>query len=938
MSLNSLHSTDDHILNLLVSNGELIGNYVSSYPGKSGADFSSKWLEEWFTTRAKYYLRNPSQNQAVSFEIDPLVSSILGNQITVVKKPSTITSILPHYFRGFRNPANPINLTGKLVVIDGRNSSGKTSLAESFEWLLSGQLIRRSLGDMGDSKELENCISNQLRPGNETTWVEAEFLFTNGEKIKIKRVLTKDYDEKKNSKAESQLYSNDSVLSRKDEEQLLDELLAGNPPVLMQHSLRTFVSNTPSQRRTYFERLLRLDELANLVEKSVVGDAKIPGFVSQTGSVAWKEWEELKNFSDVAKVKILRKGETPSSQDPQQNLVTALQEYSRVAFEIDNADLTLDETRRMIEEIQRQSREQSFPLLDDLRPQKTVDLQLVNSFSTSKAQQFWNEIKPIALAFENTEVAANKIGEAQLAVANAMESFSKAGINIDPTISQTCPLCEYSEYPTLTPTRISEINTWQPIQKAKQEVQINLDKKLKEISVWVNELVSAKNGLIPILPSKRTWEEAIKDKTAQISETATSCKSVLNDCRKQTDMFDDISKAILDLLNQNGSSETIKLLKIELDKLQVLCPIVVDKSQEYLDIFRALESVIGKQSREDPNYNLREIWLSLSQKKDELLSDFAWEKAKSNAQKELENLRGVLILLRERLIEARRIDFSNGMTTIWNKLRSDKYSIFKRLYIPPAKGKGLPIEIEVKAELDDGTQKKEVDALKVFSESQINILGIAAFVTRSKLLGHKMIILDDPVQSMDEDHFKTFCTELLPELLIADGQVVILTHNDTFAREISYAFVGLEDEDYVTMDVRHSKKEGCVIDEGSRRVAERLKNAEKLSEDGKMQDAWLSIRRAIERLYTVTYIKYGSANFKPLSWLDQTAEYMWDDKQGGGVGSIVEKYAPGMGKRLKEILNMTVSGAHDKSAKGKTDIDNAIKDLRSLLSTLKVGG
>ncbi|MBL0347275.1 MAG: AAA family ATPase [Anaerolineales bacterium] len=43
--------------------------------------------------------------------------------------------------------SDPINLTGKLIVIDGRNSSGKTSLAEAFEWLLSGQLIRRSLGD-----------------------------------------------------------------------------------------------------------------------------------------------------------------------------------------------------------------------------------------------------------------------------------------------------------------------------------------------------------------------------------------------------------------------------------------------------------------------------------------------------------------------------------------------------------------------------------------------------------------------------------------------------------------------------------------------------------------------------------------------------------------------------------------------------------------------
>ncbi len=292
--------------------------------------------------------------------------------------------------------------------------------------------------------------------------------------------------------------------------------------------------------------------------------------------------------------------------------------------------------------------------------------------------------------------------------------------------------------------------------------------------------------------------------------------------------------------------------------------------------------------------------------------------------------------MREKLIEARRTAFSDGMTTIWTKLRSDRYSTFSRLFIPPAKGKGLPLEIEVKAELDDGLQKKEVDALRVFSESQINILGIAAFAVRSKLMGHKMIILDDPVQSMDEDHFKTFCTQLLPELLIADGQVIILTHNDTFAREISYSATGYED--YVTMEVRHSRREGCIIEEGNRRVAERLKKAEKLSEEGKMSDAWLAIRKSIERLYTITYIKHGPSTFKPLSWLDQTAEYMWDDRQGGGVGKIIEKKAPNIGRRLKEILDLTAAGAHDKSAKGKTDIDNAIKDLRGLLNSLGIGG
>lgn len=933
--MRNLHATNDHVLNLLVNTTDLLSAYVTAYPGKGESSPSTQWIERWFVDRATYYLNNPTQDQAISLNADELAEGILSQQLTVVRKTFRIISILPHYFRGFRSVEYPINLTGKLVVIDGHNSTGKTSLAEAFEWLLSGQLIRRDLGDMGDSKELENCISNQFRSESESTWVESEFLLENGEKIKLKRVLTRDYDQTKNSKAESEFYLNGDLLSKDNEEVLLDEMLAGHPPVLMQHSLRAFVFSSPTQRRNYFERLLRLDELAHLIEKSVVGNAKLPDFTSSTGSVAWKEWEEFKKLSEPATVRVLKRCEKASPQ-PLQTLETALQEFCSSVFEISTEGLTIEESQRVVEDIQRGQREQGFPILDNLRPQKTVDQQLLNLYSESNLQKRLTDLDALTLAVSSAEVASKTISETQLVIAKTLEDLSKAGISVNTKEPLICPLCNYADTPTLMPERISEIQSWQPIQHAAQQAKTNLDKKIDEINSFLQDLVSAKSGLIPALPSEDDWEDALKSKATKIFEAALVCKQKLQEIHIQTAEFNQVIKSVSDLLKQTPSLQIAEQVNSLLTSLLPLLPVVVDKAQEYLDVFRSLEETIGKQSREDPNYNLREMWLSIVQKRGNLLADFAWERAKKNAQKEIENIRDALVGLRDKLVEARRVSFSEGMTTIWSKLRSDKYSVFSRLYIPPASGRGLPVEIQVKAELNDGTQIKEVDALRVFSESQVNILGIAAFATRSNLLGHKMIILDDPVQSMDEDHFKSFCTELLPALLIGDGQVIILTHNDTFAREVSYAFVDLDD--YVTMKVRHSKKEGCVIDEGNRRVAERLKNAEKLSDEGKLEEAWIIIRKAIERLYTVTYIKHGPKKFNPFSWLDQAAEYMWDDRQGGGVGSIVEKLAPGMGRRLKEILDMTVSGAHDKSAKGKTDIDNAIKDLKSLISTLKVGG
>jgi hypothetical protein len=56
------------------------------------------------------------------------------------------------------------------------------------------------------------------------------------------------------------------------------------------------------------------------------------------------------------------------------------------------------------------------------------------------------------------------------------------------------------------------------------------------------------------------------------------------------------------------------------------------------------------------------------------------------------------------------------------------------------------------------------------------------------------------------------------------------------------------------------------------------------------------------------------------------------------VGVIIEQKIPGTGKRLKEILGMTVAGAHDKAPNGLTDLRNATRDLRDLLSKLQIGG
>jgi len=183
--------------------------------------------------------------------------------------------------------------------------------------------------------------------------------------------------------------------------------------------------------------------------------------------------------------------------------------------------------------------------------------------------------------------------------------------------------------------------------------------------------------------------------------------------------------------------------------------------QKYRDALSQLEELAGVSARDDPEYLSREHWIVASTHIASLNKELQWNSARQNALNRLKHIREALIAFRKEIIEDARQRFSEQITAVWQLLRNDSGAKFSKLSIPKAKGKGFKLEMEVKALISDGERDKEVDALRVFSESQVNVIGIAAYVTRAKLLGHRLLIFDDPVQSMDEEHFCSFADKLI---------------------------------------------------------------------------------------------------------------------------------------------------------------------------------
>lgn len=299
-TLGAPQRASDPILSRLANQTGTLGALIRAFLDNRSQEPSLEWLDIFFRGLVQETFGRSPSVEADGGDLNGLADQVL-EEVRAELPRATVAGLRlmwlrPNYFRGFLAVDAPIDLSAQLVVVYGRNSAGKTSLAEALEWLLTGTLARRAMGQLGNARELERCIGNHFRPQGESTWVEAEFRTASGV-IRLRRNLIEDFGVTQTSRCRSVLLKDGQELSEEQATVTLNALFAGVPPLLMQHTLRTFVHSSPSERRNYFERLLRLDELTYLIEKAVIGDTRLPEFASPTGSIALRKWMNARALS-----------------------------------------------------------------------------------------------------------------------------------------------------------------------------------------------------------------------------------------------------------------------------------------------------------------------------------------------------------------------------------------------------------------------------------------------------------------------------------------------------------------------------------------------------------------------------------------------------------------------------------------------------------------
>ena len=187
-----------------------------------------------------------------------------------------IRSLSVKGFRCYGATEQTLNLPADLAVVWAPNSTGKTSLAEAFEFLLTGRIARRQL--MASSQdEFADALRNAHLVAGDEVYVAARISAADGTSHELKRVLTAYYT--KTHDCTSRLEVDDVPATEADLTKL-GIALSQSPlkaPVLAQHTLSYIFSARPQERATYFKTLLEVTDLEDLSnEIAGLGDELTP--------------------------------------------------------------------------------------------------------------------------------------------------------------------------------------------------------------------------------------------------------------------------------------------------------------------------------------------------------------------------------------------------------------------------------------------------------------------------------------------------------------------------------------------------------------------------------------------------------------------------------------------------------------------------------------
>jgi DNA repair exonuclease SbcCD ATPase subunit len=836
-----------------------------------------------------------------------------------------ITWIELRGFRPFGVEPQRIELHSGLTVVHAPNSQGKSSLAEGFEFLLTGGSSRREL--LGGAKnEYDQCLRNVHLARTEPVWVRAGLELDDGTVVEFRRDLDADYTSTQECRSTLRI----GGVIRQSVTEAGFPLSSGSlrSPILFAHTLRWVLSAAPSERATYFKALLDIADL-DLVRKEL---AKLLDEFDRKPENPLVE--KLRECSKILAVdKVARRLRVARSSDSTKSALrdAICSVLSGTDVQVPK-DGSLDEAANALHVELDRRRSQVFPL-SQLRPRRLPDLQ-----------------RPL-------EGKPDALGKYQIAAAGIDAETAKlipvfSAVLAIPEISQMkqslpCPVCATQE--ALTPDRINELRRRLADNSSFQDASRDLTRWIDHLLMtakatsdmsstlvvdaqgWTqDERQSYRTKVVALGIDSSEFDEVISKAdeigtcTRALTEVASKLASAATEVRKNIDCAEPIAGDLLARVEMSSAALTKEHARLK--NARDDC----DRS------FDALSTSVSRVLDKKVDTSGWAPLLDLANHPSDLMLALKAAHSREAARQRLTQAIADVESAVMGVLDNRFVAMSGQIRRWWETLRPGELVCFEEV-ARRSTGKRY---IDVKARLSAGVGQSGVlrDAISVLSDSQLNALGLATFLARCHIEGTPMIVLDDPVPASDPEHRYTFADQTVTALLNDGSQLLVTTHDPDLAEllQVSHAHRGIEE---YTVSLENPGL-GAVLLRNRDEFEHLLRKAEQqmdspLSDNRKA--AGQSLREAAERLAKQVIIAYRKTEDPRAKCSDLDGKCLRD------LIPLVSQHAvecdePGKWRALKDILNpashaapppesIALRNAHGNLRKFKKDHERSLPGL-----------
>ena len=831
---------------------------------------------------------------------------------------SKINKIEIQGFRAFGRKRQTLSFGSLLAAVWAPNSQGKTSLAEAFEFLLTGQIVRRKL--MASTQdEFADALRNAHMPAEMPAYVEAEITGADGKPHKVRRNLISDYGKRQDCQSTLQIDGKDA---RESDLSVLGIVLSQPPlaaPVLAQHTLGYLFSARPQDRATYFKTILEVTDLDELRGTVAALDGKLSPDDND------RHWLRLVAASAIGTARPYLEP-LKTTVPTRAEIAAAIEGAIKAILAADGAAMpeTAAESLASLGVLLLERRAKTFPV-DGFERKPLADW-------PSPVQGEFDKLEEFLAEREKVEEETRRL-TALFKEALAIPAVEAATERID------CLLCGGEG--SLTPERISHIRAQVQETESFQAAEKAAMVTLRRFAAAARALDAAVAAACPRCLAMGSMERRKKgfrverirgllgpDAAAVIDRWLMALRSLT----RARAAVDATSKALaaeitgyvenLDTLNDP------QLLKTRFGEAATAYSGFAALLQPYSDAEMALlEKLTTVIDAASDAVGWQEL-IDVAGDQDALRTSLIERQARAAVQNELTSALRQIDKGNEKVLNDKFGELNDGIQHWWDLLRPGERTFFSN--VRPRKGARRTVDFKAGLSLqDDRSAPEERDVIAVFSQSQLHCLGLALFIARALHEGAGFMVLDDPVQASDEDYQAYFKTAVLEELSGAGVQAIVLTQDQKMWKDLEHRYLHA-DIDMFQMALTEPADGTAVTNTGDDLMA-MLSRAEVLARGGHAQlrrQAGESLRNATERFCKEMLVRDRWSKGDKCAALSD-----YDGKNLGQIEPKVEPLLtvdPSHPGKLRSIGTQLNPANHDDDTPDKGTIAVALGDLKFL--------